>query len=291
MSRNHLSARHANPFSTASTLIRHTTHRLHGSGVASMRAHTFDQFACNYGKLRRRSSFPSARLQYRTVLSKEHVHMFVEIPPHIAVSDFVRHVKGRSSHRVQMEFPAGSYSVRARTEPIPFPRVLAKATISKGVIMRLKAILASGVVAIFGLAVSSGASWSQNQKLAPEGRGLLAKPAEPPENLGGVPPLHVFSTDPSGAFARTLFETDDDPDFKITIREYSFPPDKKKHTLAFPSGAFARLLDGSGEITLSNNRLDLSSIARAAVPAGAPIDVVNDGDSPMIVRTLILEAK
>ena len=33
------------------------------------------------------------------VLSREHVHMFVEIPPHIAVSDFVRRVKGRSSHR------------------------------------------------------------------------------------------------------------------------------------------------------------------------------------------------
>jgi REP element-mobilizing transposase RayT len=29
----------------------------------------------------------------------------VEIPPHIAVSDFVRRVKGRSSHQVQMEFP------------------------------------------------------------------------------------------------------------------------------------------------------------------------------------------
>src|SRR4029453_16203822 len=39
------------------------------------------------------------------VLSREHIHMFVEIPPHIAVSDFVRRVKGRSSHRVQMEFP------------------------------------------------------------------------------------------------------------------------------------------------------------------------------------------
>jgi putative transposase len=39
------------------------------------------------------------------VLSREHVHMFVAIPPHLAVSDFVRRVKGRSSHRVQMEFP------------------------------------------------------------------------------------------------------------------------------------------------------------------------------------------
>jgi REP element-mobilizing transposase RayT len=31
--------------------------------------------------------------------------MLVEIPPHIAVGDFVRRVKGRSSHRVRMEFP------------------------------------------------------------------------------------------------------------------------------------------------------------------------------------------
>jgi len=31
--------------------------------------------------------------------------MLVEIPPHQPVSDFVRRVKGRSSHRVQMEFP------------------------------------------------------------------------------------------------------------------------------------------------------------------------------------------
>jgi REP element-mobilizing transposase RayT len=33
------------------------------------------------------------------VLSREHVHMFVEIPPHIAVRDFARRVKGRSSQR------------------------------------------------------------------------------------------------------------------------------------------------------------------------------------------------
>lgn len=37
-------------------------------------------------------------------LSLDHVHMFVEIPPHIAVSDFVRRVKGRSSRKIQQEF-------------------------------------------------------------------------------------------------------------------------------------------------------------------------------------------
>jgi putative transposase len=39
------------------------------------------------------------------VLAKGHVHIFVEIPPHFAVSDFARQVKGGSSHRVQMGFP------------------------------------------------------------------------------------------------------------------------------------------------------------------------------------------
>lgn len=31
------------------------------------------------------------------VLSRDHVHLFVEIPPHISVSDFVRRAKGRSN--------------------------------------------------------------------------------------------------------------------------------------------------------------------------------------------------
>ena len=39
------------------------------------------------------------------VLSRDHVHMFVEIPPHIAVSDFVRRVKGCTSRKIQQEFP------------------------------------------------------------------------------------------------------------------------------------------------------------------------------------------
>lgn len=40
------------------------------------------------------------------VLSMDHVHMFVEIPPHVSVSDFVKIVKGRSSMKIQKEFPS-----------------------------------------------------------------------------------------------------------------------------------------------------------------------------------------
>ena len=39
------------------------------------------------------------------VLSADHIHVFVSIPPHIAVSDFVKMSKGRSSRKIQQEFP------------------------------------------------------------------------------------------------------------------------------------------------------------------------------------------
>ena len=39
------------------------------------------------------------------VLSSDHLHLFVAIPPHIAVSDFVQKAKGRSSRKIQLEFP------------------------------------------------------------------------------------------------------------------------------------------------------------------------------------------
>ncbi len=39
------------------------------------------------------------------VLSADHVHIFVEIPPHISVSEFVKIAKGRSSRKIQQGFP------------------------------------------------------------------------------------------------------------------------------------------------------------------------------------------
>ena len=39
------------------------------------------------------------------VVSGNHVHMMVSIPPQLSVSDVVRRMKGRSSYKVQQEFP------------------------------------------------------------------------------------------------------------------------------------------------------------------------------------------
>ena len=42
----------------------------------------------------------------RGVLSSDHVHMFVSVPSKLALSDLLRKMKGRSSHKVQREFPS-----------------------------------------------------------------------------------------------------------------------------------------------------------------------------------------
>ncbi len=39
------------------------------------------------------------------VVSKDHVHMHVEYPPKLALSDLVKRLKGRSSRMLQAEFP------------------------------------------------------------------------------------------------------------------------------------------------------------------------------------------
>jgi hypothetical protein len=65
-----------------------------------------------------------------------------------------------------------------------------------------------------------------------------------------------------------------------------FPPDRQKHTVTLPSGAFLDTLGGQGEIGIGYQRLALTAAARTAVPPGAPIE-----EYPVVVRALIVEAK
>ena len=39
------------------------------------------------------------------VLSTDHVHMFISVPPQIALSKVMMRIKGRSSYKIQREFP------------------------------------------------------------------------------------------------------------------------------------------------------------------------------------------
>jgi putative transposase len=46
----------------------------------------------------------SVRIE-KGVLSSDHVHIFVSIPPHLALSTVMQRIKGRSSRKIQMEYP------------------------------------------------------------------------------------------------------------------------------------------------------------------------------------------
>ena len=39
------------------------------------------------------------------VISGDHIHVFCSIPPHISVSEYMKKMKGRSSYKLQREFP------------------------------------------------------------------------------------------------------------------------------------------------------------------------------------------
>jgi quercetin dioxygenase-like cupin family protein len=138
-------------------------------------------------------------------------------------------------------------------------------------------------------ASASVTAFAQEPKLAREGRGLLPRP--PAETPVAPPTANQFQPDPSGGFSRTVFETDENPNFKIVIRDFSFPPDKQAHTVTLRSAAFLHLLSGPGEISIAKQRLALTPVARTSVPAGAPIELVNNGEYPVVVRAMVVEAK
>jgi hypothetical protein len=140
------------------------------------------------------------------------------------------------------------------------------------------------------IALAPSAGFAQDNQLAAEGRGLLPEPTAPPETLGGASP-NAFQADPSGIFSRTVFETNEDPNFKITIRDYSFPPSNQAKTLTLPAAALVQNHSAHGEFSIANQKLDLAGAARVAVPPGAPIGVTNNGDRAVVVRTITLDPK
>jgi hypothetical protein len=145
------------------------------------------------------------------------------------------------------------------------------------------------IVAASVAAAASSATLAQDQRLAPEGRGLLPRP---PAVTREAAAMHRFSVGPSGILSRTVFETDEDPNFKLTFQDFSFPPDNQRHSLALPSAVFLHVLSGKGEISVARHRVELTALARMqAVAASTPMEVTNSGDRPMVARGLIVEAK
>jgi mannose-6-phosphate isomerase-like protein (cupin superfamily) len=102
---------------------------------------------------------------------------------------------------------------------------------------------------------------------------------------------HPFLSDASGAFSRTIFETHDDPDFNITIRDFSFPPDGRPHVVTLRSSAVLSLLSGFGDIVVDDKPQSFTNDSRVTVPANASVQVVDTSEQPVVLRATIVEAK
>lgn len=132
---------------------------------------------------------------------------------------------------------------------------------------------------------------AQDDQLAAQGHGLLPEPTVAADaTLGGIPPPHPFVSDPSGGYSSVLFQSTEDPNFNVTIRDYSFPPDQQAHTLTLPTGALLQTRSDTGEISIAKERVPAAT-ARIAVPAGAPVEVTASGDTAAVVRVYSFETK
>ena len=151
--------------------------------------------------------------------------------------------------------------------------------------MRKLLVIAAGVAV-----VASSATFAQEPKLAPEGRGLLPRP---PAATREAPTEKRFSVGPSGVLSRTIFETDEDPNFKLIFRDFSFPPDKQARTIdptvcSLPPCSQRK---GRDQRRKAEGGTDSAGENAAQCPPARPSKSSNSGDYPMVLRALIVEAK
>jgi hypothetical protein len=147
----------------------------------------------------------------------------------------------------------------------------------------------AGVIAWLVAALTSVAV-AQEPQLAPEGAGLLPEPSEEAA-LGGTPAAHPFEPDASGGFSRIVFSSEEDPNFKVVIREYAFPPDNKPHVVTLRAAAVVHVLGEGVSVAVAKAPLELKAAARATVPANTPIEVTNRGEREVVIRFITLEGK
>lgn len=140
------------------------------------------------------------------------------------------------------------------------------------------------------VAALTSVALAQESRLAPEGVGLLPEPSEEPA-LGGTPPARPFEPDASGGFSRIVFSSEEDPNFKVIIREYAFPPDNKAHVVTLRAAALVHVLGEGVSIAVAKEPLELKAGARATVPANTPIEVTNRGEREVVIRFLTFEGK
>jgi quercetin dioxygenase-like cupin family protein len=153
----------------------------------------------------------------------------------------------------------------------------------------MRSFALAGTVALT-LVCFANSSGSTQQTTAPKNGGGTAQTFNPCSTNRSLC-KYSFVSDASGVASRLIFQSDEDPNFKILIVDISFPPDQRTHDISLQSGAFVHLLDGEGDVTIAGQRVTLSRFERSTVPPGARLQVVNGSNYPVIIRALLVEDK
>jgi hypothetical protein len=148
-------------------------------------------------------------------------------------------------------------------------------------------LIATSLMITLGPTAASG----QEATLAATGQGLLPEPPQAPATLEGAPPAHPFEPDAAGTLSRTLFSSDEDPNFKIVVRDISIPPDQQTHTLNLPTAALVQLRGAGAEIRIRQQRIEPVGAPRMTATAPTAMDVVNTGQANTVIRTYGIEVK
>jgi hypothetical protein len=115
------------------------------------------------------------------------------------------------------------------------------------------------------------------------------------EELPPAPPAsalaNYFVPDVAGGLSRVIFETDEDPNFKITIRDFLILPNGKTNLLTSPAAMFVHFQSATGEVKIADQLMPLAAGQRAAVAARTPLEVTVKGGRAAVLRAVILQPK
>jgi hypothetical protein len=148
-----------------------------------------------------------------------------------------------------------------------------------------RTLLVVTVIAFFGC----GRKGPSN-KLAAEGRGTLPSPVTIQGKLTGAP-NYAFLSDSAELSSRVVFETEEDPNFNIRIRDYSVPPGRGPVGITSANVAILEMRTDRGTLEIGKSPQTWNQGGTATVPAGTPIQLTNPTDRELIIRLYYVEGK
>ncbi|MGA9946313.1 MAG: hypothetical protein WBP75_14895 [Candidatus Cybelea sp.] len=102
---------------------------------------------------------------------------------------------------------------------------------------------------------------------------------------------HQFRRLANGVFTRMLFVTSDRSGWGIEVRDVVLAPKAAWRGATFPGATLFELLGGDGSVREHARDVLSSRTLAGAVSAQTPVDVVNAGDQPFIMRIFVAQAR